>query len=96
MSPRSVTEKLTIDRSSVLYNTPHKGSSIVCPDLLDTSEHLKNYMVCVDIAFYGSGFIIFIPYGARLSSHVYSCLSYSENKLRVDCPFIGLSQSSRS
>ena len=71
----SFSDQVTIDLSSYLYNTTHKGASLLSPDYYIAYDHLKITMVFVYIYYSGDGLFIFAPSGEKPSICVDSCLS---------------------
>ena len=83
----SVTDQGTKELSSSLYNPPHRGEYILCPELSTFSDHL--IITMVDVHPYGAWLLIISPSGAESSIRIESCSSYSENKPWTDWLTLG-------
>ena len=74
----SVTEQVTKELSSYLYNPPHRGASMLSLYLSTFSDNFTTNIV--DVPTSGSWLLIIAPSGAKSSICIYSCFYSSEKK----------------
>ena len=68
-----VTNQVTIDPPSYLYDPLHMKEYTLSSDYSTSYEHLKTVMVHIDISPYVSGLLIVNPYGSIIYNSLDSC-----------------------
>ena len=93
MSSGSVPDQGTKVSFSSFYNPPHRGESILFPDLSNLSYYLITTIV--DVPPSGDWLVIFAPYGDKSSIRIDSCFSSSYMKPWTDWLPLGDNHSSK-
>ena len=88
----SITDQVNIYPHSYLYYLPPMGASSLSTYYSTDSDKFTTAMLHVDMDPSGSRLLNFSPYGAIVYTHVESCFSSSEKKLRLYRPPLGINQ----